>query len=46
MEVAFTNQDPGRLRVLAPEEPIGSRFAEAVKAMVSWTKWKPVEQKA
>ncbi|MEK7952437.1 diacylglycerol/lipid kinase family protein [Luteolibacter soli] len=44
-EVAFSNQDPGRLRVLAPEEPIGSRFAEAVKAMVSWTKWKPVEQK-
>jgi diacylglycerol kinase (ATP) len=45
-EVAFGNKDPGRLKVLAPEEPIGSRFVEAVKAMVSWTKWKPVEQKA
>jgi YegS/Rv2252/BmrU family lipid kinase len=45
-EVVFGNQDPGRLRVLAPAEPIGSRFAEAVKAMVSWTKWKPLEQKA
>lgn len=45
-EVIFGNKDPGRLRVLAPEEPIGSRFAEAVKAMVSWTKKKPAEQKA
>ena len=44
-EVTFGNDDPGRLRVIAPEEPIGSRFAEAVKAMISWTKWKPVEQK-
>ena len=44
--VEFGNKDPGRLRVLAPAEPIGSRFAEAVKAMVAWTKWKPVEQKA
>ncbi len=45
-EVKFGNEDPGRLRVIAPEEPIGSRFAESVKAMVAWTKWKPVEQKA
>lgn len=44
-EVKFGNEAPGRLRVIAPEEPIGSRFVEAVKAMVSWTKWKPVEQK-
>lgn len=46
MKVEFGNEDPGRLRVIAPAEPVGSRFAEAVKAMVSWTKWKPVEQKA
>lgn len=45
-EVKFGNEDPGRLRVIAPAEPIGSRFAESVKAMVAWTKWKPVEQKA
>jgi diacylglycerol kinase family enzyme len=45
-EVQFGNEDPGRLRVIAPEEPIGSRFAEALKSMVAWTKWKPVEQKA
>ena len=44
-EVKFGNEDPGRLRVIAPEEPIGSRFVETMKAMVSWTKWKPVEQK-
>jgi len=45
-EVNFGNEAPGRLRVIAPEEPIGSRFAEAVKAIVSWTKWKPLELKA
>ena len=45
-EVNFGNEAPGRLRVIAPEEPIGSRFAEAVKAIVSWTKWKPVELKS
>ncbi len=45
-EVNFGNEDPGRLRVIAPEEPIGSRFVEAMKAMVALTKWKPVEQKA
>ena len=44
-EVNFGNEDPGRLRVIAPEEPVGSRFVESVKAMVAWTKWKPVEQK-
>jgi len=43
--VQFGNEDPGRLKVIAPAEPIGSRFVEAVKAMVAWTKWKPVEQK-
>lgn len=45
-EVVFGDDDPGRLRVVAPEEPIGSRFAEAVKVMMPWTKKKPAEQKA
>lgn len=45
-QVIFGNPDPGRLRVLAPAEPIGSRFVEAVKAMVSWTKKRPAEPKA
>lgn len=27
-----------RLRVLAPEEPIGSRFVEAIKSMTQWAK--------
>ncbi|WP_343225933.1 diacylglycerol kinase family protein [Luteolibacter marinus] len=44
-EVNFGNDDPGRLRVIAPEEPIGSRFAEAVKVMMPWIKKKPLEQK-
>jgi hypothetical protein len=45
-EVVFGNEGPGHLRVVAPEEPIGSRFAEAVKVIVSWTKWKPLEVRA
>jgi len=45
-EVRFGNEAPGRLRVVAPEEPIGGRFAEAVKAIAAWTKWKPLELKA
>jgi hypothetical protein len=44
--VRFGNEAPGRLRVVAPEEPIGGRFAEAVKAIAAWTKWKPLELKA
>lgn len=45
-EVVIGDENPDRLRVLAPKEPIGSRFAEAVKAMVGWTKKKPLEIKA
>ncbi len=45
-EVVIGDENPGRLRVVAPEEPIGSRFVEAMKAMVSWTKKKPQEIKA
>lgn len=45
-EVVFGNGEPGRLRVIGPEEPIGGRFVEAVKAIVSWTKWKPLEVRA
>ncbi len=45
-EVVIGDENPGRLRVVAPEEPIGSRFVEAMKAMVSWTKKKPQELKA
>jgi diacylglycerol kinase (ATP) len=33
-EVRFGDDEPGRLRVLAPKEPIGPRFVEAVKALV------------
>lgn len=36
-EAVFCPAERGRLRVLAPEEPIGSRFEEAVKAMMAWT---------
>ena len=45
-KVVFGNEDPGRLRVIAPKEPIGSRFAEAVKVMIPWAKKKPQEQKS
>src|SRR5690606_34202555 len=44
--VTIGGERPGRLRVLAPSEPIGSRFAEAMKSMVGWTKRKPQEIKA
>jgi len=37
-EVVFRDEQPEKLRVLAPKEPIGTRFAEAMKAMMSWTK--------
>ncbi|MCU0794996.1 MAG: diacylglycerol kinase family lipid kinase [Akkermansiaceae bacterium] len=33
-EVTFGNDEPGRLRVLAPKEPIGTRFVEAMKTVV------------
>jgi diacylglycerol kinase (ATP) len=45
-EVVFGAEEPGRLRVLAPEEPIGSRFVEALKVLVPWAKRKPLELKA
>lgn len=45
-EVVFGALEPGRLRVLAPEEPIGGRFAEAIKALVPWSKRKPMESRA
>lgn len=45
-EVVIGDENPDVLRVIAPEEPIGSRFAEAMKAMVGWTKKKPQELRA
>lgn len=36
-EVSF-KQSPRRLRVIAPEEPFVSRFAEVMKAMMPWPK--------
>ena len=33
-EVVFGNQQPDRLRVLAPREPLGSRFEEAMKTFI------------
>lgn len=41
--VDFRPAERGLLRVLAPREPIGSRFEEAVKAITAWTKkpWGP-----
>lgn len=45
-DVIIGGERPGRLRVLAPSEPIGSRFAEAMKSMVGWTKRKPQEIRA
>jgi diacylglycerol kinase (ATP) len=36
-EVSF-RESPHRLRVLAPAEPIGSRFAEALKVLLPWTR--------
>lgn len=37
-EVLFCDEKPDRLRVLAPREPIGTRFEEALKSMMAWTK--------
>lgn len=37
-EVVFCDEKPDRLRVLAPREPIGTRFEEALKSMMAWTK--------
>ena len=37
-EVVFCDDKPERLRVLAPREPIGTRFEEALKSMMAWTK--------
>ncbi|MFC7337095.1 diacylglycerol/lipid kinase family protein [Haloferula chungangensis] len=36
--VIFKDDQPERLRVLAPRQPIGTRFEESLKAMMSWTK--------
>lgn len=36
--VVFRDDQPERLRVLAPREPIGTRFEESLKAMMAWTK--------
>ncbi len=36
--VIFKDDKPERLRVLAPKEPIGTRFEESLKAMMAWTK--------
>jgi YegS/Rv2252/BmrU family lipid kinase len=30
-----------RLRVVAPEEPISSRFGDAIKTLMSWNPWAP-----
>jgi YegS/Rv2252/BmrU family lipid kinase len=30
-----------RLRVVAPEEPMGSRFGDAIKTLISWNPWAP-----
>lgn len=37
-DVCFGDDHPERLRVLAPKEPIGTRFEEAMKSMMAWTK--------
>lgn len=37
-EVVFCDDKPERLRVLAPREPIGTRFEEVLKSMMAWTK--------
>lgn len=39
-EVHFADEKPERLRVLAPTEPIGTRFEEAIKSMMPWAKKK------
>ena len=36
--VVFADDQPERLKVLAPIKPIGTRFEEALKAMMAWTK--------
>lgn len=36
--VVFRDDQPESLRVLAPREPIGTRFEESLKAMMAWTK--------
>jgi YegS/Rv2252/BmrU family lipid kinase len=37
-EVSFGDDHPGKLRVLAPRQPIGTRFEEALKSMMAWTR--------
>lgn len=37
-KVVFRDDQPERLRVLAPLEPIGNRFGEAIKAMKGWVR--------
>ncbi len=39
-EVRFASA-ASRLRVVAPEEPVGSRFGEAIKNLRSWNPWAP-----
>jgi YegS/Rv2252/BmrU family lipid kinase len=36
-------QSARRLRVIAPEQPIGGRFAEALKAIMQWPRGRPPE---
>jgi YegS/Rv2252/BmrU family lipid kinase len=45
-EVIIGDENPDSLRVIAPEEPKGSRFVEVVKSIVTWPKRKPLEQRA
>lgn len=40
-QVRFSDDQPEKLRVMAPREPIGTRFEEALKAMMPWIKKKP-----
>ncbi|MDB6079141.1 MAG: hypothetical protein JWO82_2888 [Akkermansiaceae bacterium] len=45
LEVIIGDENPDSLRVIAPEEPKGSRFVEVVKSIVTWPKKKPLEQR-
>lgn len=36
--VEFADENPERLKVLAPREPIGTRFEESLKALMAWTR--------
>jgi diacylglycerol kinase (ATP) len=43
--VVIGDDNPSRLRVIAPEEPLSPWFAEAMKSMLTWTRRKPAELK-